>query len=400
MAARLFSGLSESIQTGQWKPTGVPAIYKLLEGMKDDPTIELHTVLTVKDRFGPWAGKSQSLTFGEIGDVSVLPWRSRSILQNLGIDGLFRELGHLARLIWLTLRWRPDICYVTNANFVFAALCERLRLAPVIMRFLGIHPVQKELARKKSGLQWRLYQSRFDHAVCSMDGSGAASYLPDLLNKDVPLSIILNGVDKPVAEADRVASLRTELALDDRPVVLFVGRLEKNKGIFEFVDAVNRVLAHDADALTAIVVGTGSEEPAARSMARTQRIHFVGPVPHRTVAAYLELADIYVSLNFFGSLSNANLEAAVAGKCIIALEPDPETATDVESLDVFPTGTFVRIPRENLVEGLVDTLCGLFADRKLIDRHKNAVKDAAEQKLLSWDARVAQEIELIKNTAR
>ena len=33
VVARLFSGLAESLSRGRWEPSGVPAIYKLLEAL-------------------------------------------------------------------------------------------------------------------------------------------------------------------------------------------------------------------------------------------------------------------------------------------------------------------------------------------------------------------------------
>ena len=300
----------------------------------------------------------------------------------------------------LVRRIKPDICYVTNANFILGAVCARLRLAPVVIRFLGIHPVQKRIADRQRGAQFHLYQTRFTKAICTMDGSGGARYLPKLLHPDVPLKIELNGVDPVVPDPARVAALRSLHQLDDKPVVLFVGRLEANKGVLEYVAAVNAVLQRKPDSLNAIVVGTGNQESAARAAATSDRIRFAGAVDHDDVAAYLSLARIYVSLNRFGSLSNANLEAAAAGLCMIVLSPDESDATDVESLDVFPDGSVLRLPRDRITESLTEALTGLLDQPREIDRLAEMVKGIAAKRFRRWTSRIADEIETVKGAAR
>lgn len=400
VAARLFSGLADSVRTTEWAPSGVPAIYKLLEGLAADPEVDLTTVLTVKDPLGDWAAIRHSTEVSPIGRVEVLPWRPRRWLAAVGLDGIFREVWQLIVFLGLVLRTRPDVCYVTNANFILGAVCVRLRLAPVVIRFLGIHPVQKRLADHQRGAQFHLYQSRFAKAICSMDGSGGARYLPKLLHPDVPLAIELNGVDPVEPDPTRVAALRTLHQLDDKPVVLFVGRLEANKGVLEFVAAVNAVLQHKPDSLNAIVVGTGNQESVARTAAASDRIRFAGAVDHDDVAAYFSVARIYVSLNRFGSLSNANLEAAAAGLCMIVLSPDESDATDVESLDVFPAGSVLRLPRDRIIESLAEALTDLLDQPREIDRLAEMVKSIAAQRFWRWTSRIEDEIETIKCVAR
>lgn len=399
VCARLFSGMVDSIQTGKWPPSGVPAIYKLLEGLHADPDVRLLTVLTVKDPYENQDAFDRNIELKQVGSVRVLPWIGRRFFGRFGLAGIVRELDHLIRFLWITLIFRPDVCYMTNANFPLAAVCARLGLAPVIMRFLGIHPVQKALADRANGLQWRLYQSRFAKAVCSLDGSGGAHYLPRLLHPEVPLSMILNGVDPIAPDPQTVQSLRQRLSLSDAPVVLFVGRLEPNKGILEFLDAVLAVRKSTPVPFDAIVVGDGSLRQQAENRADGANIRFTGAVAHADVAAILSMARVYVSLNRFGSLSNANLEAAAAGVCLIALEPDPSDATDLESFDVFPDGSIIRVPRNRIVDSLVASLTDLLENPDEIDRYAQSSRSVALSKFRSWDDRVAQEIEVIKSIA-
>jgi glycosyltransferase involved in cell wall biosynthesis len=283
IVARLFTGLAESVRDGSWAPRGVPAIYKLIEHLHADPSVELKTVLTVKDDLGAWSREDRRVTFREVGETLVFGSR--------GLSGLLREMAHMFQVLLLVVRWRPDVCYVTNANFIPASLVARFRLAPVVMRFLGLHPEQKRIARGESRLQGWFYRAPFARAVCSLDGSGGKAYLPDLLSAKVPITVLLNGVDRAPVDRERTAELRRVHGLGDRPVVLFVGRLESNKGILEFVAACRTVLDRTPGAMDVVVAGDGALLQEAEASAGSAGIRFLGAVDHGDVSALLSLAD-------------------------------------------------------------------------------------------------------------
>jgi glycosyltransferase involved in cell wall biosynthesis len=126
----------------------------------------------------------------------------------------------------------------------------------------------------------------------------------------------------------------------------------------------------------------------------SDRVRFVGRVPHERVAVWLEIASIYVSINYFGSLSNANLEAISAGKCVIVLDRDSATHTDEETEEVLPLDSVIRIDRRNIEAELVEVLTNLVDAPELIARHSRRAREVAAG-FLDWDQRVSQEIELI-----
>ena len=54
--SRLFSGLEEGIERGEWSPEGVPTVYKLIEGLLQSKH-ELFIVFTIKNIQKNWKGK-------------------------------------------------------------------------------------------------------------------------------------------------------------------------------------------------------------------------------------------------------------------------------------------------------------------------------------------------------
>jgi len=400
VVARLFSGLADSLSGGTWEPKGVPAIYHLLEGLAARPDIELLTVFTCKDAFDGKFKHARQLTIDPIGDVVILPWAPRPLLARFGFDGKLRELSHLIRCLKLHGKFRPDTTYWTNANFLIAGLFAQLGLSRTVLRFLGIHPEQKRLALGDGRLQRWFYQSPFDLAICSLDGSGGRAYLPKLLSAATPLEVILNGVDRLQPCPGMVAGLREKYGFGGRPIVAFVGRLEANKGCREFVLAAKKVLERRPNSIDVVVVGGGTMFDELQGIASTSksrdRIHMIGQVSHAEVPAWLEIASVYISINHYGSLSNANLEAVSAGKCVVILEKDPATHTDEETEDVLPIDSVVRINRHDIENALADTLIDLVDSPEKIAQYAERARQVAARTFRTWEERIDHEIDLIR----
>ena len=404
VVARLFSGLADGLAEEAWHPHGVPAIYRLLEGLAAREDVELLTVFANKDENGGRFARGNEFETPPLGRVVILPWAPRNWLAALGLDGKLREAAHLLRCLWLWLRFRPHLVYATNANFPVAALFARLGLSRVVLRLLGLHPDQYKVAESGWGLQRWLYHAPFDHVVCSLDGSGVDYYLPRLIAPQVPRSVLLNGVDPQLPDGEAVARIAQSHGGDGSPVVLFIGRLEWNKGCREFVEGVLEFLARRPGSLRAVLVGDGSlqGELASRiAVARAEdQVMLAGSVPHGEVAAWLARADVYVSLNHLGNLSNANLEAMAAGKCMIILDADPMTHTDMETTRLIPEDAALRMGREDMAGNLARALESLLDEPGKIESYAAAAGHLGRELLQPWDRRIEKEVDLICHLAR
>ncbi|MDP6486611.1 MAG: glycosyltransferase family 4 protein [Alphaproteobacteria bacterium] len=404
VVARLFSGLADGLAQEAWRPHGVPAIYRLLESLAARKDVELLTVFANKDDNGGRFARGREFETPSLGRVVILPWVPRNWLAALGLDGKLREAGHLLRCLWLWLRFRPHLVYATNANFPVAAIFARLRLSRVVLRLLGLHPDQYRVAESRGGFQRWLYHAPFDHVVCSLDGSGVDYYLPRLIAPQVPCSVLLNGVDPQRPDIEATARIEKSHGEDGPPVVLFIGRLEWNKGCREFVEGVLGLLARRPGSLRAVLVGDGGlrVELAGRiAAARAEdQVLLAGNVPHGEVAAWLARADVYVSLNHLGNLSNANLEAMAAGKCMIILDADPKTHTDMETARLIPGDAAMRIGREEMAGNLARALDSLLDEAGKIESYAAAAARLGKELLQPWDRRIETEIDLICHLAR
>lgn len=132
-------------------------------------------------------------------------------------------------------------------------------------------------------------------------------------------ALIPNGVDCerffPI-EAGEKAALREQLGLPAGPIVVYAGRLAREKRVEDLVTVWPAIREHDPLA-TLLVVGTGEQESFLRR-AGTDGVVFTGAVAD--VAPYLRAADIFALPSVAEGLSNALLEAMASGLACIATD--------------------------------------------------------------------------------
>ena len=126
-------------------------------------------------------------------------------------------------------------------------------------------------------------------------------------------------------------------------------------------------------------------------------VTLLGQVDHDRIPFYLGISDIYVSLNQFGNLSNTVLEALSAGLATIVLKNKEQYGEDT-AMNILGESAFY-IDRNNTIEELKNTINNLLVNPKLITEYKNRAKTLAGKSLMTWNERIAQEIELIRKAA-
>jgi phosphatidylinositol alpha-mannosyltransferase len=179
--------------------------------------------------------------------------------------------------------------------------------------------------------------------------------------------VIPNGIDFPRFH-QRHAPL-PQFA-DDRPTVLFVGRLEKRKGLKFLLRAWPQVLTRHPNARL-VVVGRGRPLEGYRRFAARQGwspedVVFAGYVPTEDLPRYYQRCDIFCAPNTGQeSFGIVLLEAMAAGAPIVA--------SDIPGYrDVVAHGQQgLLVAREN-AGALADALCGLLANPELRARMRRA----------------------------
>ena len=128
------------------------------------------------------------------------------------------------------------------------------------------------------------------------------------------LRLMTNGIDALALSTSTEKSEYQSLVPAGRIIVLFVGRLTKQKSLNTFLQALSMAV-RACPSLHLILLGEGPEraelEQQASAMAITDHVTFAGYQPD--VAAYLQTAHMFVLPSVSEGISNALLEAMSVG---------------------------------------------------------------------------------------
>ncbi len=168
------------------------------------------------------------------------------------------------------------------------------------------------------GLYWRCDRvttpSRAAKAV--LDAHAKKPFRP-------PVQILPNGIDTDrFAPGWHLPDWRSREGWDDRPIVTYLARWTRDKGIHRFLDAV--AAARPKTEFRAVVAGRGPEEAAVRDrLARDrhlrERVRLVDSVPEEEKASLLAASSIFVLPSVSDTGGIALLEAMASGACVVAL---------------------------------------------------------------------------------
>lgn len=195
-----------------------------------------------------------------------------------------------------------------------------------------------------------------------------------------PIVALSNGVDTHrfytyVSTAD----INNAYHLPNWPVVLYLGRIDKDKSLNVLVDAVEEVIA--ATPAHFVIAGGGSNFKQllrVRKKEKLQRIiTMTGPIPHDSLALVelYQRADIFVMPSSIETQSIVTMEAMAAGKPIVAARGGalPELVEDGQNGLLFAPNDSRELAR---------ALIKLLQDEKLRERMGVAsLKKIAEHEL-------------------
>ena len=399
--ARLFGGLKRGLATGQWEPRGVPTIYRLLEGLARDPDVDLLTVFADKEPDTRFTRRVRQ-TIAPIGDTLILPWRGVTGGRMRRLELALTEVEHTARILAVARAFKPDVIYATYANIHAAALLARAG-HKVVLRLMGLVPHHRRIAEGRAPLfRWEMH-APFAEVMSTEEGSDPSVVLPKLVASGTPWRVRLNGCDFADAPGEQVTAARDAINGGKRPIVLFLARLEPQKGCMEFVKAVLALLQRMPDCADAVIVGDGplraGMEALVQESGQTARVQFIGSQTHAEVGRWLAAADIYVSVNLYGNLSNANMEALSAGACIMLPSSDPQLPLDTATDRLIPADVAKRYDRNALPASLTDALAALLKTPAEIARRRAAAAALKGKLVKSWDEVIAGDIAQLKAIA-
>lgn len=256
-------------------------------------------------------------------------------------------------------------------------------------KFLLIHHVHQEVFRKSlihplaifaSFLEAKLMPVVYHNTqVITVSPSSKEEIMRHKLTKREPI-IIYNGVD---------LSLYKPAKKSNKPLILYLGRLQYYKSLHVFIVAAKRVLKKIPNAQF-VIAGEGEEKEKLQEFARRlgilEKIKFLGHVSDKKKISLFQKAWVFVNPSFMEGWGLTTIEAAACGT--------PAVASDVpglrDSIKNPHSGILVRYAN---YEGFAKSITKLIQDRKLRNEMEYGSVDWASN--FSWEKSAKSFYELV-----
>jgi glycosyltransferase involved in cell wall biosynthesis len=159
-------------------------------------------------------------------------------------------------------------------------------------------------------------------------GSRQAAYLRGYGVEETRIEIARMTVDvsKIIAYSDSMQSSSKSIVLrrygipENRVIILYLGRLEPHKGLFDLLEAFDR-LKSEVESVSLLIAGEGSLAAWARQHASSERsIYYVGRLSGERVWEAYSISDIFVLPSHFEPWGLVVNEAMASGLPVIATD--------------------------------------------------------------------------------
>lgn len=382
LIARLYSHVLPNILSKRWEPMGMPAFYKLVEGL-DASCANVNVALLCR------------LPEKEINNYSTLRFEK---LPNTTFHIIPHAswTKHMRIIRKIIVDEKIDVVHTDRSNAPLGGMLTWTNI-PVVLRMHGVANLMNVPLMRKGiipSLEILSYKARFKHVIFSKDGSPVERFARKRLAKNTHYDVLFNGVDDLPKTPQKKAKRKKTITMS--------GRLDKSKSPLQFVETLGALLKKRSD-FSALLIGSGELENDVRnkidSIGVENKILMTGRLPHEALVEKLGETDIFVSLNHYGNLSNCVLEALKAGLCVVTFEKCARTGRD--DWDAIPDlkQALTLIPRNDIPQNLTHAINTLLDSPNTITEKAKLAAEFAENNIPSWDKRIQLEIEIMSRAA-
>lgn len=381
-----YSALQNSIENDIWKPEGMPAVNKLFERLYDKE-INFDVIFTENKSKRKLVRGVRNNKFNNTFYIYSLNIKHKFYLKILNIVTILKFIIFIKSFI---RKNKSTLIYVDRSNFLIAAILSFLGYK-VSLRFHGVSNFYSNYKSLKfkllNPLNFFGLWAPFKIILSSDDGSPAHFFLKKFRQSSKKF-ILKNGVDNFMHQNTDKIFKNNFLTL------IFVGRFSSDKGIIEFMKTLIK-LNENLINVNSIIIGDGPLKNKVDSIIKDynlKNVHLTGQIDHSKIYSYLKIADIYISLNKIGNMSNTVLEAFNSKKCIAVLDECKKTKRDITTKTFFKDN-LIYIRRDDIVDDLFKKIIMLNRPKNFI-KYQNRVINS-KIKILDWKTRIDNEINLL-----
>lgn len=237
------------------------------------------------------------------------------------------RVGHARTSFFALRRWllkeQPTLVLVFNHQLAIILVCLRAFMRgkfKIVARNINTLSVRAQHQNWWHGTVTnaltRLLYSRVDHVIAQSTGMHA-----DLVENYRISPSRVTTIHNPVSAKFLSYDPDTANPNSAEKVVLYVGRLEKQKGLEDLLSAFSDVVKNQPDAIL-YLVGTGPEEEHLRNLATTlgitESVHFVGF--QTDVVLWYQRASVVVLASHYEGFPNVLVEAVTCGTPVVAFD--------------------------------------------------------------------------------
>lgn len=230
-----------------------------------------------------------------------------------------------------------------------------------LIHYFHIPPMIEKIVTRSI---WKWYAKlcrNFDVVICP---SPTAAELISKYSSNVNLKVISNGIDLNVYNTKNDGNyLRRDFNIPDKPVILFVGRLDKEKHIDVLLRAGS--ILKSSNEFHILIVGQGKEKKPLKNLAVKlgikSNVTFTGFMAKKDLPNIYRVADIFVMPSIAELQSLVTMEAMASGLPVVAANAValPHLVHDSKNGFLFNPGD---------EKSLAEKLQFLLKDKKLRDK--------------------------------
>ena len=287
---------------------------------------------------------------------------------------------------------KPDIIYAHCTTTAFPAyLVSKLFHTKFIIRLYGVTDVNKKKFHPSGLMLYLTLHTPADSYILTNDGTNAKNIAISNGIPEAKIQFLRNGINKEVV-IDFDLQLRKYFVDKNEMLLVSLSRLANWKQVDLIIKAMPGIIKRISAKL--LIIGDGDQreylEKLACELGVEDNVVFLGAKKQSEVYRYLQISDLFISMNSASSMSNPVFESMLCAIPVLALNKGT-------TKDLINDGVNGYIIEEKDLDRMPERVEAILRD----DITRKQIGQNARQYILdnfqTWDERVATEIDILNS---